>query len=75
MSASVCQILNINTKNLLKEKKLIELSPGSYFDPDTINNNVSEASGLNVWRGYKITVAPCNGKFYIQIDPCSRVLR
>ena len=54
---------------------MVELSRGNYYDPDTIGKNISEASGLNVWRGYKITVAPYNGKFYIQIDPCSRVLR
>jgi len=73
--AAVCQVLNINTKNLLKDKKMVELSIGNYFDPEAINQNVSSESGLSVWRGYKINVAAYNSKLYIQVDACSRVLR
>lgn len=30
---------------------------------------------LNVWRGLNITVTVLNKSLYLQVDPCSRVLR
>jgi len=53
---------------------MIELIPGSYFHPDLINSNKVEGK-LNVWRGFDITVSAYNKTLFLQIDPCSRVLR
>jgi hypothetical protein len=39
---AICQILNINTKNQLREKDMKELTMGCYFDPDTIGDNTSK---------------------------------
>ena len=33
---AVSQILNINTKEILRKDGMIELSPGNYYDKDTI---------------------------------------
>lgn len=68
-------MLNINTKNMLRDRKMIELTPGNYYDKQIINDNQVEEYGFNVWRGYKINVIPYNGKLFLQVDPCSRVLR
>jgi aubergine-like protein len=68
-------VLNVNTKNMMKESKMTELTLGCYYDENTINENVSKESGLNVWRGYKATIAPYNNRIFLQVDVCSRVLR
>jgi aubergine-like protein len=67
--------LNVNTKNMMKESKMTELTLGCYYDENTINENVSKESGLNVWRGYKAIIAPYNNRIFLQVDVCSRVLR
>ena len=72
---AISQILNINTKNMLRKANMTELTLGCYYDEATINNNSSKEWGLNVWRGYKATVVPYNGKIFLQVDVCSRVLR
>ena len=71
---AVSQILNINTKEILRKDGMIELSPGNYYDKDTIGQDKAEGR-LSVWRGYSITVTTYNKKLFIQVDPCSRVLR
>ena len=53
---------------------MVELSPGSYYDKAVVNDNRVEGN-LNVWRGHNITVTVYNRKLYLQVDPCSRVLR
>lgn len=53
---------------------MIELYPGSYFSSDFINLHKAEGR-LNVWRGFDITVSAYNKRLFLQIDPCSRVLR
>ncbi len=73
--AAICQVLNINTKNMLRKSDMLELSLGNYYDQSSINDNVSKESGLNVWRGFKASIAPFNNRIFIQIDVCSRVLR
>ncbi len=73
--SAVCQVLHINIKNMLKQSNMIELTVGNYYDQDSINDNASKEFGLNVWRGYKASIAPVNNKIFIQIDVCSRVLR
>jgi hypothetical protein len=67
-------VLNINTKQALRKEKMVELYPGSYFSCDTINKNKAEGR-LNVWRGFDVTVTVYNKILYLQVDPCSRVLR
>lgn len=54
---------------------MVELTLGNYYDENTLNDNASKEFGLNVWRGYKATIAPYNGKIFLQIDACSRILR
>ena len=53
---------------------MIELSRGSYYDKNKIGYDKAEG-WLSVWRGYSITVTTYNKKLFIQVDPCSRVLR
>ena len=53
---------------------MVELTPGSYYDPHTINENKA-SGGLNVMRGFDITVSVFNKKLFLQVDPCSRILR
>lgn len=71
---SIIQVLNINAKQRLRQDGMVELTPGSYYERESINNNKVEGK-LNVWRGFDITVATYNKKIYLQVDPCSRVLR
>ena len=73
--AAICQVLNINTKKMLKKSKMVELTTGNYYNENTLNDNASKQFGLSVWRGYKATVAPYNGKIFLQVDVCSRILR
>ena len=71
---AISQVLNINAKEQLRKNKLVELYPGSYFK--NTPNNIFEAQGnLSVWRGFDLTIPVYNQKLYIQIDPCSRVLK
>jgi hypothetical protein len=72
--AVICQILNINAKQCLKNDDMVELSPGSYFSQDKSCKFKAEG-GINVWRGYAITVAYYNKKLFLQVDPCSRIVR
>ena len=71
---AIAQVLNINVKQTMRKDGMVELIPGSYFHKDTINENKTEGK-LNVWRGHMATVAVFNKKLYLQVDPCSRVLR
>lgn len=73
-SNAVCQVLNINAKQRLRNNNMVELYPGSYYNKTTINDNKTDAK-LSVWRGYDLTVSIYNNKMFLQIDPCSRVLR
>jgi hypothetical protein len=36
---AICQVLNINTKNMLKKGKMVELSPGNYYHQNGLNQN------------------------------------
>lgn len=72
--ATVSQVLNINSKQVLRKDGMVELYPGSYYSKDNINENKT-GNGLSVWRGFDITVTTYNKKLYLQVDPCSRVLR
>ena len=72
-SNAVCQVLNINAKQRLRNNDMVELYPGSYYNKKEINMNKADGR-LTVWRGYDITVSIFNKKMYLQIDPCSRVL-
>ena len=36
---AICQVLNINTKNMLKKGKMVELSPGNYYNQNGLNQN------------------------------------
>ena len=71
---AISQVLNINTKQILRKEGMIELSPGNYYNTDTLNDNQADGM-LSVWRGFNITVSIYNKSLYLQIDPCSRVLR
>lgn len=54
---------------------MIELSPGVFFNPNEIDCNQVEQSGLKIWRGFKINIAVYNCKQLLQVDVCSRVIR
>jgi hypothetical protein len=34
---AICQVFNINTKNMLKKGKMVELSPGNYYHQNGLN--------------------------------------
>ena len=72
--AAISQILNINTKDSLRKDGMIELSPGSYYNKESIGKDKADGR-LSVWRGFGITVSVFNKKLFLQVDPCSRVLR
>lgn len=71
---AIAQVLNINIKQAMRKNNMVELVRGCYFDKDSINDNKTDGK-LNVWRGNNTTVAVYNKKLYLQVDPCSRVLR
>jgi hypothetical protein len=71
---AISQVLNINAKSMLRKEGLVELSSGSYYNKDTINDNKADGR-LNVWRGFNVTVTIYNRKLFLQVDPCSRVIR
>ena len=71
---AISQILNINTKDSLRKDGMVELSQGSYYNKDSIGKDKAEGR-LSVWRGFGVTVSVFNKKLYLQVDPCSRVLR
>lgn len=76
--ASIIQILNVNIKANLKgtskKTQMIEVNRGTYHKAESVGENASKGMGLSVWRGFKITCVPNNGKIFLQVDPVSRVL-
>jgi hypothetical protein len=69
------QILNVNTKNVLKEIGYKELDKGKYYKDEDFGVDKINNAGLSVWRGYQVNVCPVNGKLFMRVDVCSRVLR
>jgi aubergine len=39
---AICQVLNINTKNMLRKSKMIELTLGNYYAENSLNDNASK---------------------------------
>lgn len=69
------QILNINTKNSLKNIGYRELDRGRYYNSEDFEADKIKEAGLSVWRGYEVTVNTVNANLFLKVDVCSRVLR
>lgn len=68
----IFQIFNNKIKNVLRDKKMDEVTRGKYFDKKEVQ--VKEI-GLNILRGFKFTLCQLKSGLSLQIDVCSRVFR
>ncbi len=68
----VFQMFNNKIKAILRDKEMVELVRGKYYDPREIQ---VKHVGLNVLQGFKLTLASLKKGLHLQIDVCSRVFR
>lgn len=70
---TILQIFNSKVKGTLRHyMNFVELGPGKFFNPkaDSIDN-----LGLEVRRGFKLTLCPISNELLMQIDVCSKINR
>lgn len=71
------QVLNINLKQALKNAKLFELGKSSkFFEQGQMGEHPDlQEIGLDVIRGFKLTLVQLNRGICLQVDTSSRVLQ
>ncbi len=50
------QVLNVNTKNVLRNIGFKELDKGKYYNDSEFEQDVIKEAGLSVWRGYQVNM-------------------